>query len=691
MTKPVALVHQPHVVSSKTVARVAELRRLLNEASYNYYVLDAPLISDAEYDHLFRELHELERAHPELITPDSPTQRVGEKPAVSFAPIEHTIPMLSLDNAFTDDEVRAFDTRIHERLKLEADIVIEYVCEPKMDGLAVSLVYADGLLVRAATRGDGFVGENILLNIRTIASVPLKLRGKPPHLLEVRGEVFIPLAAFKELNRKAEEQGEKVFVNPRNAAAGSLRQLDPKVTAARPLDIFCYTVGEVRGGALPATHHQVLLWLQEFGLRINPNVEVVHGVDNCLRYYHDMAAKRLSLPYEIDGVVYKVNDLALQQELGFVTRAPRWAVAHKFPAQEEMTTVLNIEFQVGRTGALTPVARLKPVFVGGATVSNATLHNIEEAQNKDVRVGDTVIVRRAGDVIPEVVGVVLARRPAEVAARLPLALPKFCPVCGAEVIKDEGEAIARCSGGLYCSAQRKETIKHFAARSALDIRGLGDKLVEQLVDAGLVKSVADLYDLRSEQLAALERKGEKSASNVLAELEKSKQTTLARFIYALGIRDVGEATAHALADYFGNLDDLLAADEDELQRVPDIGPVVAKHIVTFLRQKHNLELINRLIASGVRWANVKSNIHLPLVGQTFVLTGTLTSMTREEAKEKLLALGAKVSASVSRKTTGVVAGTDPGSKLTKARALGVKVMEEGEFIEFLDSVAAQQR
>lgn len=705
-------------------ARVAELRRLLDDYSYRYYVLDAPLVSDAAYDRLFRELVDIEHAHPDLITPDSPTQRVGAKPASALTEIKHTVPMLSLDNAFTEEEVIAFDRRIHERLHLGESIAIEYVCEPKMDGVAVSLVYEDGVLVRAATRGDGFVGENILANARTIASIPLKLRNtgnkknsaenksksdgnishnhprhqNHPHLLEVRGEVFIPLSAFKEFNRVAAAAGEKIFVNPRNAASGSLRQLDPKITATRPLEIFCYTVGEVAGWDLPTTHQQVLLKLKELGCRINPHIQVATGIAECLRYYRSMTEKRAALPYEIDGVVYKVNDLYLQEQLGFVARAPRWAIAHKFAAQEEMTKVISIEFQVGRTGALTPVARLEPIFVGGATVSNATLHNIEEVWQKDVRVGDTVVVRRAGDVIPEVVSVVLAQRPPAVAASAPIALPKHCPVCDAEVIKADGEVIARCNGGLYCSAQRKETIKHFAARNAMDIRGLGDKLVEQLVDEGLVSTVADLYDLNMEQLAALERKAEKSAGNLIAALEKSKHTTLARFIYALGIRDVGETTSRALARHFGALAALRAANEEELQQIQDIGPIVAEHIVAFLRQKHNCELLDRLIAAGINWAETIASYSRnegaegatkkqePLAGQIFVLTGTLSSMTREEAKEKLLSLGAKVSESVSRKTAYVVVGSDPGSKLAKAHALGVLAIDEKELIDLLKRI-----
>jgi len=667
--------------------RYQQLKQLLNEYGYRYYVLDAPLVTDAEYDRLFRELQSLEISYPELIAPDSPTQRIGERPAVSFATVHHTIPMLSLDNAFTEEEVLAFDRRVHERLNLPETTEIEYVCEPKVDGVAVSLVYENGLLVRAATRGDGWVGENILQNVRTISSVPLRLRGGNndyPQVLEVRGEIFMPLAAFRMFNRKAAGAiSEKVFVNPRNAASGSLRQLNPKITATRPLDIFCYAVGEVRGNELPDDHDKILTKMQDLGFKINPEVKVVNGIVNCLAYYRSMMQRRAQLDYEIDGVVYKVNSLKLQSELGFVTRAPRWAVAHKFPAHEELTKVLNIEFQVGRTGALTPVARLEPVFIGGATVSNATLHNIEEVWQKDVRIGDTVIVRRAGDVIPEVVSVVRERR---LKTARPMELPANCPVCGAEIIKDEGEVIARCSGGLYCSAQRKETIKHFASRGAMDIRGLGDKLVDQLVDSGLINNVADLYDLTTEKVMLLERKGEKSARNLFDALEKSKNTTLARFIYALGIRDVGEATARTLAEHFGNLDALMHADETVLQQISDVGPIVAKRITTFLRQEHNVELIMRLLNVGITWPQVeldeaKQRQHLK--GKIFVLTGILSSMTRDEAKIELRNLGAKISNSISNKTAYLVVGSDPGSKLAKAQQLNVKIIDEKELLKLM--------
>ena len=674
----------PQHVSS----RAAELKHLLHEYSYHYYVLDAPLIPDAEYDRLFRELQEIEKIYPSLISSDSPTQRVGEKPVATFAEVSHLVPMLSLDNAFSREEVLLFDKRIHERLELSVTDEIEYVCEPKIDGMAISLVYENGLLVRAATRGDGSVGEDILQNVRTIGSVPLQLRGNDyPHFLDVRGEIFMPLLGFKEFNEKAAREGKKIFVNPRNAAAGSLRQLDPHITATRPLDIFCYAVGEVTNDIFPNSHYAILAKLKEWGFKVNPEIAAEKNINDCLNYYQSMMQKRAKLPYEIDGVVYKVNNLELQKKLGFIARAPRWALAHKFPAQEELTRVVKIEFQVGRTGALTPVARLEPVYVGGATVSNATLHNINEVWQKDIRVNDTVIVRRAGDVIPEIVAVVKERRPPHTELVL---LPQCCPVCGAEVIKIDGEAAARCSGGLYCSAQRKESIKHFASRGAMDISGLGDKLIEQLVNKEIISNVADLYKLKIEQLTALERMGKKSAINLLDALEKSKTTTLARFIYALGIREVGEATAQILASKFLSLEQLMKTDEAQLQQIPAIGPIVAKHITIFFRQNHNRELIQSLLNFGINWPlpkiteNGDSPIDKgPLAGEVFVLTGGLNSMTREEAKAALQKLGAKVSESVSSKTTCLIIGTDPGSKLRKAQQLKIKVINEDEFSNLL--------
>ena len=659
--------------------RAAALREQLNHHNHLYYVLDAPEIPDAEYDKLFRELQALERAHPELVRPDSPTQRVGAAPLAAFGEVRHELAMLSLDNAFNDEDVTDFDRRVREGLGVET---VDYAAEPKLDGLAVSLLYEDGVLLRAATRGDGTTGEDVTQNVRTIHSVPLRLLDKAyPRRLEVRGEVYMPKAGFLALNKRQEEKGEKIFANPRNAAAGSLRQLDPRITAARPLEMCCYGVGVAEGGALPDRHSAILDQLRAWGLRVSAERAVVKGAAGCLAYYATLAAKRAALAYEIDGVVYKVDALAQQRQLGFVSRAPRWALAHKFPAEEAMTTVLGIDVQVGRTGAITPVARLEPVTVGGVTVSNATLHNEDEVRRKDVRVGDTVVIRRAGDVIPEVVSVIKERRPAR--TRL-FHLPVQCPVCGSEVVRVEGEAVARCSGGLYCPAQRKETIRHFAARRAMDIEGLGDKLVEQLVEQGLVRGVADLYQLSLEQLAGLERMGRKSAENLLQALEKSKNSTLPRFLYALGIREVGEATALVLAQHFGDLSAIAEANEDELQTVPDVGPVVARQIAAFFHEPHNREVIAKLQAAGVHWpALPRRGRALPLAGKTYVLTGTLQAMTRDEAKEKLQALGAKVAGSVSAKTHCVVAGEEAGSKLDKARALGVEIFDEAGFLKLI--------
>ena len=660
---------------------VAELRRLraeIEEHSYRYHVLDAPTIPDAEYDRLVRRLEAIEAEHPELVTPDSPSQRVGALPMSDLKPVRHRRPMLSLENAFDEEELTAFHERVTKRLAaagIEAE-AIQYVAEPKLDGAACTFTYEKGVLTLAATRGDGTTGEDVTHNVRTIRAVPLRLRGrKLPDVLEVRGEVYMPRAGFEKFNRAAAARGEKAFVNPRNAAAGSLRQLDPKLTAQRPLDVFFYGTGASEGWALPGTQAGILEALKALGFRTSPDWELVEGIQGCLAYYSNIGAKRADLPYDIDGVVYKVNDLARQEALGYVSRAPRWAIAHKFPAQEELTQVLGVEFQVGRTGAVTPVAKLKPVFVGGVTVSNATLHNFDELHRKNVRVGDTVIVRRAGDVIPEVVQVILDRRPKR--AKI-VAVPKKCPVCGSEVVRGEGEAIARCAGGLFCPAQRKEAIRHFASRAAMDIEGLGSKLVDQLVERGLVKTPADIYGLTLEQLLELERMGEKSAQNLLGALEKSKETTFARFLYALGIRDVGEATALALATHFASLEELEEADEERLTQVPDIGPVVAGHIRAFLDQAHNREVIATLRERGVRWPKpqAKPAADSPFAGKRVVLTGTLQSMTREEAKAKLQALGAKVTGSVSKSTDIVIAGENAGSKLEKARTIGICVLSE---------------
>lgn len=664
-------------------AVISELNRLrseINHHNYQYYVLDNPQVPDAEYDRLLNRLQELEAAHPELITPDSPSQRVGAEPLDRFASVQHQLPMLSLDNAFSDEELYAFNRRLQERLK--DTVEIEYACEPKLDGIAVSLLYRDGLLVRGATRGDGYNGEDITANVRTIASVPLRLLGDDyPAELEVRGEIYMPKSGFEKLNRQAREKGEKLFVNPRNAAAGSLRQLDPKLTAARPLQLCVYSTGKV-SGELPDKHTDILYALQRWGFRINPEMAVARGIEQCLDYYRQLADKRAGLAYDIDGVVFKVNRLDLQQTLGFVSRAPRWAIAYKFPAQEEMTRLLDVEFQVGRTGAVTPVARLQPVFVGGVTVSNASLHNRDEIARLGVKIGDTVIVRRAGDVIPQVVSVVLDKRPPD--AR-DIEFPSRCPVCDSPVETLPGEVVARCDGGLVCAAQRKQAINHFASRKAMDIEGLGDKLVEQLVDNALVQAVADLYKLTREQLVALERMGEKSADNLLAALEDSKATTLARFIYALGIREVGEATARNLAAHFGKLDALVAADEEALQAVPDIGPVVAHFVAEFFRQPHTLEAVAQLRRAGVHWPEQEPTAaaELPLRGKTYVLTGTLETMTREDAKAHLLALGAKVAGSVSARTDCVVAGPGAGSKLRKAEELGIALLDEPGLLSLL--------
>jgi len=666
---------------NQNTIKIENLRDQLNHHSYQYYVLDDPEIPDIEYDRLYRELQAIEKKHPELITIDSPTQRVGDKPLEGFTQVKHEIPMLSLDNVFNEAELNDFNKRIQQRLDSEDELI--YAAEPKLDGLAVSLLYEKGLLVRAGTRGDGTTGENITQNIRTIQSIPLKLLGNNiPEVLEVRGEVFMPKAGFEKLNRIARENDEKQFVNPRNAAAGSLRQLDPKVTAKRPLAMYCYAVGRVDGGIQLDTHSEMLDHLKQWGLPLCKERKVVEGVAGCLDYFDKMSALRDSLSYEIDGIVYKVNSIKLQKELGFVAKAPRWAIAHKFPAQEEITTVNAIEFQVGRTGAITPVARLAPIFVGGVTVSNATLHNMDEVNRKDVRVGDKVIVRRAGDVIPEVVRVVPGSRKGRPEKVL---LPAACPVCGSEIEQEEGEAIARCSGGLYCGAQRKESIKHFASRKAMDIDGLGDKLVEQLVDEGCIDHMDDLYTLTVEKITGLERMAEKSATNLIESLEKSKHTTLDRFIYALGIREVGEATARSLAQYFTTLDAIKAADEETLQQVDDVGPIVAAHIERFFKQPHNLEILVKLLAAGIYWDAIEATAveEQTLEGKTFVLTGTLINMTRDEAKKALQARGAKVTGSVSKKTSYVVVGDNAGSKAMKAEQLGVETLDEAELIKML--------
>jgi DNA ligase (NAD+) len=666
----------------QAAARAAALRELLERYNYRYHALDDPEVPDAEYDRLMVELRGIEAEYPQLITANSPTQRVGVAPAAAFGAVKHRLAMLSLDNAFSEAEVREFDRRVRERLKVEGPV--RYSAEPKLDGLAISARYENGEFVQGATRGDGETGEDITQNLKTIAALPLKLRApKALSVLEVRGEVFMPLAGFERFNREALARGEKTLVNPRNAAAGSLRQLDPRMTAARPLDLFIYGLGVVEGGAPQTRHSETLKTLREWGFKICPQSTVVESVEGCLDYYRQIGALRAALPYQIDGVVYKVDDLDLQRRLGFVSRAPRWAVAHKFPAEEALTTVRAIEFQVGRTGALTPVARLTPTFVGGVTVSNATLHNMDELTRKDVRVGDTVVVRRAGDVIPEVARVLPERRPADTQ---PVELPKFCPVCGSPVVREGDQAVARCSGGRICAAQRKEEIKHFASRRALDIQGLGDKLVEQLVDRDWVKTPADLFELQSEQLATLERMGEKSAQKIRGGIEAAKRTTLPRFLYALGIRDVGEATALALAQHFRGIAALRRASDEEIQRVPDVGPVVAAHVAAYFRDPDNAAVVDRLLAAGLDWpAPPPLDEHAALTGKTFVLTGTLEALTREAATEAIVQQGGKVSGSVSRKTHYVVAGAEAGSKLKKAVELGLTVLDEAAFLKLLKS------
>ncbi|MGA8146301.1 MAG: NAD-dependent DNA ligase LigA [Gallionellaceae bacterium] len=670
--------------------RAARLRHEIAKHDYQYYVLDSPLIPDAEYDKLFRELQALEEQYPELRRlHDSPTQRVGGKPLDTFPQVAHAEPMLSIrtETDISDDGAISFDARIRRELG-EPDVVVEYACELKFDGLAINLRYESGVLVQASTRGDGEIGEVVTQNIRTIHQIPLRLRGCDAPVLEVRGEIYMSRKDFERYNERQRAQGLPTLVNPRNGAAGSIRQLDPALAAKRPLSFFAYGVGKVDGWDKPATHSALLDALAAMSVPVCEERAVVQGAQGLVEFHRRIAAKRDSLPFDIDGVVYKVNSLALQAQLGFVTREPRWAVAHKFPAEEQMTVVHDIDIQVGRTGKLTPVAKLEPVFVGGTTVSNATLHNEDDTRRKDVRVGDTVIVRRAGDVIPEVVGVVLDLRPAH--AGKPFDLFKLlhgkCPVCGSAIVREEGEADWRCTGGLFCPAQRKQSLLHFASRRAMNIEELGDKLVEQLVDSGTVDTPADIYRLGMNVLANLEGMREKSANNLLEAIKNSKQTTLARFIYALGIRNVGEATAKDLARHFGTLDNFMAADEERLQLVPDVGPIVAQSIVAFFNEKHNVDVIKQLRSAGVQWMEHEGEAtgELPLNGKTFVLTGTLPSMSREEAKANLEALGAKVAGSVSKKTDYVVAGAEAGSKLDKAHELGVLVIDEQGLLQLLE-------
>ncbi|MFK5970252.1 MAG: NAD-dependent DNA ligase LigA [Candidatus Marithrix sp.] len=657
--------------------KIQQLRININEHNYHYYVLDDPKIPDNEYDCLIRELQELELNHPELITTDSPTQRIGAEPLSIFTEIIHTVPMLSLNNAFAEQEVHDFAKRLQENLPTE---IMEYIAEPKLDGLAISLRYENGILVTGATRGNGYQGENVTQNVKTIKNIPLCLRGKYPKVLEVRGEVFMPKAGFIKLNKQQEAKGEKLFANPRNAAAGSLRQLDANVTATRPLTFYSYAIGTVNGINLPNTHSEILQQLQQWGLPVAKQNQVVTGVNECLQYYQQILSQRDALPFEIDGVVYKINNIEQQEILGFISKAPRWAIAHKFPAQEALTKLLDIEVQVGRTGAITPVAKLEPVNVGGVTVSHATLHNQDEIDRKDIRANDTVIVRRAGDVIPEVVKVLIEKRPSD---SKPFILPDKCPACGSEVIRVKDEAVARCTGGLVCPAQRQQALQHFVSRQAMDIDGLGKQLIVQLVTNNLINNPADIYYLTHKQLAGLERMGDKSADNIMFAIEKSKNTTFTRFLYALGIREVGESTANILADQFTSLDKLIQATEDELQQIMDIGPVAAKNIINFFQQANNIEVIKRLQTAGLNWpVSILKNEQV-LAGKIFVLTGTLLQMSRNEAKSNLQKLGAKVSSNISKKTDYLVAGEKAGSKLEKAKNLGIKILEEADFINIL--------
>jgi len=675
-------------VSADARHRIGELRDLIRQHDYRYYVLDDPSVPDAEYDRLMLELRALETQHPELISADSPTQRVSGQPAAGFAAVRHRIPMLSLDNAFSEEDIRDFDRRVRTRLGREQDTIV-YCAEPKLDGLAVSLTYRHGTLALAATRGDGTTGEDVTANARTIRAVPLRLHGSYPDEIEIRGEIFMPIAGLARLNAAAAAAGEKLYANPRNAAAGSLRQLDPRITGKRTLEAFFYGYGYWTDP--PASQTAMLQQLARWGLRTNPLVRAVHGVEGCLQFFRDIGARRAGLTYQIDGVVYKVDARADQEALGYVARAPRWAIAHKFPAEEALTQVRDIEFQVGRTGVLTPVARLVPVQVGGVTVSNATLHNFDELSRKDVQIGDTVSVRRAGDVIPEIVRVLPERRTAEVH---PVVLPTHCPVCGAAVVRVAGEAAARCSGAFSCPAQRMEALRHFASRRALDIEGLGDKLIEQLVDEGLVHEPSELYQLDATRLIELARMGEKSVAKLLAAIERSKQTTLPRLLYALGIPGIGETTARALADHFGTLEAIQHADLEHILEVPDVGPTIGASVHSFFADERHRRQLTQLRRLGVHFAEGPparraEQAALPLHGVTVVLTGTLTGLTREEAAERLTALGAKVSSSVSRRTRYVVAGADPGSKLSRAEALGVSVLDEAGLMRLLETGAAQ--
>ena len=667
-------------VPSAVLNEVEQLRQELHQHNYQYYVLDEPIVTDQAYDQLLRRLQQFEREYPELVSADSPTQRVGAEPASHFETVQHEVAMLSLDNAFDTGEMQDFDRRLRERL--ERDAALRYTAEPKLDGLAVSLLYENGELVRGATRGDGRNGENITANVRTIGSIPLTLRGSAlPERIEVRGEVYMELAAFEALNHRQRDSDGKVFANPRNAAAGSLRLLDSRITASRPLTFCSYGIGRIEGAEAGDSQYGQMQYLREIGFPISRYIEQLDGIDACIDYHQRILSMRDELAFDIDGVVFKLDDIGLQREAGFVSRAPRWAVAYKFPAQEVMTRLLDVDFQVGRTGALTPVARLEPVAVGGVMVSNATLHNMDEIERKDIRIGDVVIIRRAGDVIPEVVAPVVEQRKGDLPRPQ---MPASCPVCGSEVMQQAGQAAYRCMGGLFCAAQRKEAIKHYASRKALDIEGLGDKLVEQLIDQGLIETVVDLYELTLEQLSGLERMAEKSAQNLLEALDKSRETTLPRFIYALGIREVGEATAEALSRHFGDIDALMTADEESLQRVEDVGPVVAENLRHFFDQAENREIVHSLVRHGLHWPAVAAEQQSQaLAGNTYVISGTLDGMSRDQAAAILKAQGARVSGSVSAKTTALICGENAGSKLARAQELGVEVIDQDGFNRLL--------
>lgn len=669
MTVPIEIRHQ-----------VEQLRKKINEHDHRYYILSEPVIPDAVYDELFRKLKQLEEKYPQLIVPTSPTQRVGSEPLKTFKIVFHEIPMLSLDNVFDQAGMRAFDKRIRKRLK--SDEPIEYICEPKMDGVALSLTYQNGELVRASTRGDGFSGEDVTQNARTISTIPLQLQGQDfPRKVEIRGEVLMPRRGFKKFNREAEKKGEKVFANPRNAASGSLRQLDPRITAKRPLIFYGYLLGKVVGGDLPRKHSDLLVQFKKWGIPVISETMVVKDVEGCFGYYEALRRIRDTIPFDIDGVVVKVNSFSLQEKSGFVSRAPRWAIAYKFAAEERTTVVNDIEFHVGRTGAVTPIARLEPISIGGVTVKNATLHNFNELHRKDVRVGDTVIVRRSGDVIPEIVAPLLAKRPKN--AKI-VNIPTSCPVCQAEVVKLESETAARCMGGLYCHAQLRETIKHFVSRRAMDIEGLGDKWVTLFIKEKLIKDITSIYELNKASLLDLPRIRERSAGNVLTAIEKSKKTSLSRFLYALGIRGVGETMARTLAWHFNELELLMEASNEELLTIKDVGPVMVENIRGFFQQKHNVGLINKLIRLGVHWPKEKIIIKSEIARKTFVLTGSLKTLTRDEAKEKIERLGGKVSSNVSKNTDYLVAGKNPGDKYEKAKELNVSIIDEKIFLEFME-------